>query len=67
MLFYERNFHRFKIPHCSKTFVFAFETRDLYNLLHFEYSLLDSKGKLLKFADGEDEIPAINFSIQIVY
>ena len=51
----------------AKHFVFAFETRDLYNLLNFEYSLLDSKGKLLKFADGEDEIPAINFSIQIVY
>ena len=54
------------IPIAAKHFAFAFETRDLHNLLNFEYSLLNDKGELLKFADGEDRIPALNFSIQIV-
>ena len=54
------------IPIAAKHFVFAFETRDLHNLLNFEYSLLNDKRELLKFADGEDRIPALNFSIQIV-
>ena len=53
-------------PIVAKHFAFAFETRDLHNLLNFEYSLLNDKGELLKFADGEDKIPALNFSIQIV-
>ena len=53
-------------PIVAKYFAFAFEARDLHNLLNFEYSLLNDKGELLKFADGEDKIPALNFSIQIV-
>ena len=53
-------------PIVVKHFAFAFETRGLHNLLNFEYSLLNDKGQLLKFADGEDKIPALNFSIQIV-
>ena len=53
-------------PIVAKHFAFAFEARDLHNLLNFEYSLLNDKGELLKFADGEDKIPALNFSIQIV-
>ena len=40
----------------AKHFAFAFETRDLHNLLNFEYSLLNDKGELLKFVDGEDKI-----------
>ena len=54
------------IPIAAKHFAFAFETRDLHKLLNFKYSLLNDKGELLKFADGEDKIPALNFSIQIV-
>ena len=50
----------------GKHFAFAFETRDLHNLLNFEYSLLNDKGELLEFVDGEDKIRALNFSIQIV-
>ena len=53
-------------PIVAKHFAFAFEARGLHNLLNFEYSLLNDKGELLKFADGEDKIPALNFSMQIV-
>ena len=52
-------------PIVAKHFAFAFETRDLHNLLNFEYSLLNDKGELLKFVDSEDKIPALNFSMQI--
>ena len=53
-------------PIVAKHFAFAFEARGLHNLLNFEYSLLNDKGELLKFVDGEDKIPALNFSMQIV-
>ena len=55
------------IPIAAKHFAFAFETQDFNNLLNSEYSLLNNKGELLKFADGETKIPALNFSIQVVY
>ena len=42
------------------------ETTDLHNLLDFEYSLVDDTGKLIEFKTGEDKIPALNFTIQIV-
>ena len=45
-------------------FAFGFETTDLHNLLNFEYSLINDPGKLLEFEQGEDKIPALNFSIQ---
>ena len=54
-------------PIAPKHFAFVFETQDFNNLLNFEYSLLNDKGELLKFADGETKIPALNFSIQVVY
>ena len=50
----------------GKRFASAFETKDLHNLLNFEYSLLSDKGKLITFADGEDKVPALNFTIQVV-
>ena len=53
-------------PIAAKHFVFAFETTDLHNILNFEYSLVDDKGKLIEFKTGEDKIPALNFTIQIV-
>lgn len=52
-------------PLNAKHFALAFETRDLHNLLNFEYSLLNQKGELITFTD-KDKIPALNFSIQIV-
>ena len=51
----------------AKHFAFAFETQDFNNLLNFEYSLLNDKGELLKFADDKTKISALNFSIQVVY
>ena len=47
-------------------FGFGFETTDLDNLLNFEYSLIDNKGKLLEFTQGEDKIPALNLTVQII-
>ena len=53
-------------PIAAKHFAFGFETTDLHNLLNFEYSLINNQGKLLEFKQGEDKIPALNFSIQII-
>ena len=53
-------------PIAAKPFAFGFETTDLHNLLNFEYSLINNQGKLLQFKLGEDKIPALNFSIQII-
>ena len=50
----------------AKHFAFPFETSDLYNILNFEYSLVDDEGKLIEFKTGENKIPALNFTIQIV-
>ena len=50
----------------TKYFAFRFETTDLHNLLNFEYSLIDNQGKLIEFKQGEDKIPALNFTIQII-
>ena len=55
------------IPIAAKHFAFAFETQGFNNLLNFEYSLLNGKGELVKFADGEKKISVLNFSIQAVY
>ena len=53
-------------PIAAKHFAFGFETTNLHNLLNFEYSLINDQGKLLEFKQGEDKIPALNFSIQII-
>ena len=49
-----------------KHFAFGFETTDLHNLLNFEYLLLNNQGKLLEFKQGEDKIPSLNFTIQVI-
>ena len=54
-------------PIAAKHFAFGFGTRDLHNLLNFEYSLLNDKGKLLEFKQGEDKIPPLNFTIQVIW
>ena len=56
----------FKYPISAKHFAFGFETADLHNLLIFEYSLIDDQGKLLQFKQGEEKIPALTFTIQII-
>ena len=53
-------------PIAAKHCAFGFETTDLHNLLNFEYSFIDEKGDLLQFKQGEEKIPALNFTIQIV-
>ena len=53
-------------PIAAKHFAFGFETTGLHNLLNFEYSLTNDQGKLLEFQQGEDKIPALIFSIQII-
>ena len=54
------------LPVASKHLSFTFETTDLNSLLKFEYSLLNDKGELLQFANGEDKVPALKFIIQII-
>ena len=53
-------------PIAAKHFPFAFETTDLHNILNIEYSLVDDEGKLIESETGEDKMPALNFTIQIV-
>ena len=53
-------------PIAAKHFAFGFETTDLHNLLNFKYSLIDDQGKLIEFKQGEDKIPLLNFTIQII-
>ena len=53
-------------PIAAKHFAFGFETTDLHNLLNSEYSLINDQGKLLEFKQGEDKIPALNFTIQVI-
>ena len=49
-----------------KDFAFGFETMDLHNLLNFEYSLIKDWEKLLELKQGEDKIPALSFTIQLI-
>ena len=53
-------------PRNAQHFAFAFKTADIHNLLDFSYSLLDDEGKLIKFKDDEEKIPALNFGIKII-
>ena len=52
-------------PRLAKHFSFAFETKNLNDLLSFELSLLDNKTKPIKFAATEQKIPALTFTIQV--
>ena len=54
-------------PTVAKHFAFGFETADLHNLLNFENSLINDQGKLLEVKQGKDKIPALSFTIQIIY
>ena len=54
------------IPIAAKHISFGFESHNFNSLLKFQYSLLNDKGKIIKFRDGETKVPTINFSIQIL-
>ena len=45
---------------------FEFTTRNLSDILKFSITLPDDKKKLIKFKDGEENIPIINFNIEIL-
>ena len=54
-------------PIAAKHLAFGFETtNNLHNLLNFEYSLINDQRKLLEFKQGEDKIPALNFTVQVI-
>ena len=53
-------------PTSSKLFAFGFVTTNAHNILNFEFRLLDDKGKLIELKNGEDKVPVIEFTIQII-
>ena len=53
------------IPIAAKHISLGFESKNLHSLLNFQYSLLNDKGELIKFRDGEKKVPSLNYSIQI--
>ena len=50
----------------SKHFAFNFITGNLSDILRFSITLVDGEKKLIKFKDGEESIPIINFDIEIL-
>ena len=50
----------------SKHFAFNFITGNISDILKFSITLVDGKKKLIKFKDGEENIPIINFDIEIL-
>ena len=44
----------------------VFETRNLSDIFKFSITLVDGEGIPIKFKDGEDKVPIINFDIQII-
>ena len=53
-------------PTLAKHFAFAFETKNLNDLLNFELSWLDDEAKPIKFATTEQKIPTLTFTIQAI-
>ena len=52
-------------PTVAKNFAFVFETIDFKYLLNFQLTLAD-EAKLIKFKEGEIEVPVLSFTIQII-
>ena len=50
----------------SKHFAFNFITGNISDILKFSITLVDGEKKLIKFKDGEESIPIINFDIEIL-
>ena len=38
-----------------------------HNLLNFDFSIIDEEGNSIQFKTGKEKIPALNFTIQIIY
>ena len=50
----------------SNNLSLVFETRNLSDILKFSITLVDGEGIPIKFKNGEDKVPIINFDIQII-
>ena len=50
----------------SNHFSLVFETKNLSDILKFSITLVDGENKPIKFKDGEDKVPILNFDIQII-
>ena len=55
-----------RYPHAAKHLAFVFDTTSLNTLLSFTLNLIDQTGKEITFLDGEQKVPALNFTIQII-
>ena len=50
----------------SNHFALTFTTVNLSDILKFSITLVDGQNKLIKFKEGEENIPIINFDIEIL-
>ena len=55
-----------KIPYSTKHFSYSFITNNLLNILNFEVEFLNKKGERLEWTIGENKIPNITFTIDIL-
>ena len=55
-----------KYPFGAKHLAFEFDTTSMHNLLDFTLYLIDQNGKEITFLTGEQKVPAINYTIQII-
>ena len=55
-----------RYPHSAKHLAFVFDTTSLSSILSFTLNLIDQTGKEISFAAKEQEVPALNYTIQIV-
>ena len=50
----------------SSHFALTFTTANLSDILKFSITLVDGENKLIKFKEGEENIPIVNFDIEIL-
>ena len=55
-----------RYPHAAKHLAFVFDATSLNTLLNFSLNLIDQTGKEITFLDGEQKVPALNFTLQII-
>ena len=55
-----------RYPHAAKHLAFVFDTTSLNTLLSFTLNLIDQTVKEITFLDGEQKVPPLNFTIQII-
>ena len=56
----------YKIPYSTKHFSYSFITNNLLNILNFEVEFLNKKGERLEWTAGENKIPNITFTVDIL-